>query len=126
MPKDLLLNGTWDLRDEILTYDLAEARRLGERADGWIPTPVPGDIHQGLIAAGRIQEPLLGLNSFDCAWTEARSWWYRKAFDYDSEWQDADAVELELEGLDSNAEVFLNGDHIGSHRNAFRPFGIRV
>jgi beta-mannosidase len=74
------LNGTWELRDEILTYDLANAPALSHQAEGWIPTPVPGDIHQGLVAAGRIAEPLLGLNSFDCRWTEERSWWFRRTF----------------------------------------------
>jgi beta-mannosidase len=127
------LNGTlwaephgeaWELRDEILTYDLANARALGHTTEGWIPTAVPGDIHQGLVAAGRIAEPLLGLNSFDCRWTEERSWWFRKRFELEREleWLNADVVELELNGLDSNAEVFLNGYPIGSHRNAFRPF----
>ena len=27
-----------------------------------------------------------------------------------------------MNGLDSSAEIFLNGHHIGSHRNTFRPF----
>ena len=66
------LNGAWDLRDEILSCDLAAAPNIGDQRDGWIPTPVPGDIHQGLIAAGRIREPLIGRNSFDCAWTGRR------------------------------------------------------
>ncbi|MBL7201844.1 MAG: beta-mannosidase [Anaerolineae bacterium] len=116
------LNGTWELRDEILSCDLSEAARLSELTGGWMPTPVPGDIHQGLIASGRIEEPLLGLNSYDCRWTEDRSWWFRKEFLVNPEWLEADAVELELDGLDSSAQVFLNGRHIGSHRNAFRPF----
>ena len=78
--EQMSLNGNWELRDEILTYDLSNARALSHLAEGWIPTPVPGDIHQGLVAAGRIAEPLLGLNSFDCHWTEQRSWWFRKTF----------------------------------------------
>ena len=69
--QEITLDGTWELRDEILTHDLASARHLSHVRDGWIATPVPGDIHQGLIAAGRIREPLLGLNSFDCRWTES-------------------------------------------------------
>jgi len=116
------LNGNWELRDEILSYDLANARDLSHTTKGWISTPVPGDIHQGLIAAGKIKEPLLGLNSFDCRWTEERSWWLRKVFAVETSFLDADRVELELNGLDSSAEIFLNGYHIGSHRNAFRPF----
>ena len=88
----------------------------------WISNPVPGDIHQGLLEAGRIEEPLVDLNSFDCRWTEDRSWWFRKTFEVPAEWFEADVIELELNGLDSNAEIFLNEVHIGSHRNAFRPF----
>ncbi|MBN1935609.1 MAG: beta-mannosidase [Anaerolineae bacterium] len=120
--EELRLNGIWDLRDEILTYPLDNAHVLSCQPDGWIAQPVPGDIHQGLIDAGRIKEPLLGLNSFDCAWTEQRSWWFRKTFAASAEWLYADMVELELNGLDSNAEIFLNGRHLGAHRNAFRPW----
>ena len=120
------LNGTWDLRDEILTYDLANARDLSHSEKGWMPTPVPGDIHQGLIDAGRIKEPLLGLNSFFCRWTERQSWWFRRRFEVTPEHLEADRVELELNGLDSNAEVFLNGYHVASHRNAFRPLVVDV
>ena len=122
-----LLNGKWELRDEILTCDLlSTAARLTTAADGWLAAPVPGDIHQALIAAGKIKEPLLGLNSFDCRWTEDRSWWYRKTFAAPAGWRDADGVELELNGLDSNAEIFLNGASLGSHRNTFRPFVVEV
>ncbi len=121
MHQELLLNGTWELRDGLLAWTAAEARRLTFAEEGWIPTPVPGDIHQGLVAAGRIPEPLLGLNTARCTWTEGRSWWYRTAFEAPAEWLDAEVVELELNGLDAGAEVFLNGLHVASHRNAFRP-----
>ncbi|HEY3289007.1 MAG TPA: beta-mannosidase, partial [Anaerolineae bacterium] len=84
--------------------------------------PVPGDIHQGLMGAGRIQDPLLGLNSFDCAWTEERAWWFRKRFATDPAWLRSDAVELELNGLDAEASIYLNGAHLGDHRSAFYPF----
>ena len=126
MCEEVSLNGEWQLRDEGLTCSLAEAPRLTDAAEGWIPTPVPGDIHQGLVAAGRIREPLLGLNSFDCRWTEDRSWWFRKTFEVDDRQMAAEVVELELNRLDSNAEVFVNGAHVGSHRNTFRPFVVDI
>jgi beta-mannosidase len=120
--KELSLNGKWQLRDEILNFNLANAGKLSESTDNWISQPVPGDIHQGLVAAGKIKEPLLGLNFFDCTWTEQRSWWFKRSFSVPKSWSNADIIELELNGLDSNAELFLNGIHIGSHRNTFRPF----
>ncbi|GEM_PF-2186859 len=120
--QQILLNGNWELRDEFLGFPLHDAFRLMHTQDGWITTPVPGDIHQGLLAAGKIKEPLIGLNSFDCQWTENRSWWYRKKFQMDDIIFQTDVIELEMHGLDANAEIFLNFHHIGSHRNAFRPF----
>ncbi len=120
--KETLLNGTWALIDEPLTTTARDAGRVLVRAEGWMPQPVPGDIHQGLMAAGRIRDPLLGLNSFDCAWTEDRSWWFRRTFPTDPAWPASDAVELELNGLDANASIFLNGHHLGDHKSAFYPF----
>lgn len=122
MEKTTLLNGQWDLREEIISCAPSEAPRIARASDGWIPTPVPGDIHQGLIAAGRITEPLLGINCFDCEWTEHRSWWFRRQFDFEPQWGEAEVVELEMDGLDSAAEIFLNDVHVGSHSSAFRPF----
>lgn len=126
MHEELRLEGVWELRDERLSADSRTAAQLTHLPDGWIPTPVPGAVHQGLLAAGRLKEPLVGLNSFDCRWVEDRSWWYRKLFTLPSGWLDSDIIELELHNLDSNAELFLNGAPIGSHRNAFRPLILDV
>ncbi|MBN1944016.1 MAG: beta-mannosidase [Phycisphaerae bacterium] len=120
------LNGRWELRDEPLTVSVKRAASLGAMKQGWIPTPVPGDIHQGLMAAGKIKDPLVGLNSFDCRWTENRSWWFRKTFTTQPGWRNAGIVELSLDGLDSNARIFLNGHFLGEHRNAYYPFVARI
>ncbi len=74
------------------------------------------------MAAGRIRDPLLGLNSFDCAWTEERSGCFRRTFPTDPAWLMSDAVELQLNGLDANASIFLNGHHLGDHKSVFYPF----
>lgn len=124
--QQLQLNGTWQLHDEPLAAGENDVARITGLVDGWIEQPVPGDIHQGLVLAGRIREPLEGLNSFDCRWTEDRSWWYRRQFDTDSNWLHSDAVELELNGLDSNASIYLNGTHLGDHSSAFYPFRIDI
>ncbi|MCL5997278.1 MAG: beta-mannosidase, partial [Chloroflexi bacterium] len=120
--KETLLNRTWELHDEALSLGVESAPSVTALTEGWIPQPVPGDIHQGLMDAGRVSDPLLGLNSFDCRWTEERSWWFRRGFPTESEWLQSDAVELELNGLDAHASIFLNGVHLGDHQNAFYPF----
>ncbi len=120
--EEIFLNGNWLLRDEAVDFKPSDACKLNDSAKGWINQPVPGDIHQGLIAAGRIKEPLVGLNFSDCRWTENRSWWFKKNFKITENHLKADLIELDLNGLDSNAEIFINDKYIGSHRNAFRPF----
>ena len=122
MKQELLLNGVWELHDDLLAFDPDQARRVNAMSEGWIAQPVPGDIHQGLIAAGKIQEPLLGMNSYACEWTEKRSWWFRRKFEVSPEMLQSEQVELELNGLDCKAEIFLNGVQIGSHPSAFYPF----
>ncbi|MCL4507655.1 MAG: beta-mannosidase [Chloroflexi bacterium] len=114
------LNGAWELHDEPLNETISPD--LVAQAPDWIAQPVPGDIHQGLMAAGRISDPLVGLNSFDCRWTEERAWWFRRRFPSEPGWLDSDAVELELNGLDANASIYLNGAHLGDQRSAFHPF----
>ncbi|MEK6793411.1 MAG: glycoside hydrolase family 2 protein [Spirochaetota bacterium] len=115
------LNGMWEITDEPIDLDITNADAVLAKSD-WISSPVPGDIHQGLISAGKITEPLTGVQSRECAWTEERSWWYKRTFDAPNGYADADAVELSMNGLDSNAVIFLNGVIIGRHVNAFRPF----
>jgi len=122
MRKEVILNGLWELHDDPLVYDPDQARRVNTFTKDWITQPVPGDIHQGLIAAGKIQDPLLGLNSYQCEWTEKRSWWFRHQFELSPEMILSEQVELELNGLDSNAYIFLNGSLIGKQISAFYPF----
>jgi beta-mannosidase len=110
------------LKEEPLSTRATDYGRVMDSADGWIEATVPGDVHVDLIAAGKIPEPLVGLNSIQCEWIEERSWWYKRTFATESEWLAADVVELELNGLDCMADVFLNGSYLGRHPSAFRPF----
>ena len=123
---DVSLAGTWELHDEPITCPPQAHRRIARRKRGWLPTPVPGDVREGLIAAGRMTEPLEGLNSFAGHWVEDRSWWLRRRFATTGAMRKARAVELVLDGLDAHASVFLNGRHLGDHPSAFRPFVARV
>ncbi len=90
--------------------------------DGWYPCALPCDVHVPLIEAGVIPEPLEADHCSASEWVEDRSWWFQKDFSYSKDTADDPSVELVLEGLDSEADVFLNGAHLGSHRSAFYPF----
>lgn len=117
------LNGKWDLRQERIDLDKTSITKVLLQKKNWIQTPVPGDIHQGLIGAGIIEEPSVGLNAKKATWTRDRSWWLRKIFSVTaSQLGQSQRIELVLDGLDCNAWIYINGKLIGEHYSAFRPF----
>ncbi len=114
MNKTLSLNGIWSMH----WCDIGQGMPAGASLLPSLPYSVPGDVHTPLIEAGLIKEPLYGLNSLDCRWVEEKEFWCEKTFTI-AESQLAPHMLLTFEGLDTTADVYLNGQHIGSHNNAF-------
>ena len=82
------------------------------------PYHVPGDVHTALQEAGLIQEPLIALNDLDLRWVEEKEFWCARRFTL----QKVDMRRhhrLTFEGLDCTADIYLNGQQIGGHDNAF-------
>ncbi|HEX2741637.1 MAG TPA: hypothetical protein VHM69_14425, partial [Rubrobacter sp.] len=89
--------------------------------EGWLPVPVPGDVHRALLDAGRIDDPYYDRNEGDCAWMEDREWWYRMTFDGPEDPLLPDErLRLVFHGLDTFATIWLNGEELGKHHNMFR------
>lgn len=83
-----------------------------------LPYQVPGDVHTPLIEAGLIQEPLQAMNSLDCRLVEDKEFWCERTF-FIAPQDLAGAMLLTFEGLDCTADVYLNGQYVGRHNNAF-------
>jgi hypothetical protein len=111
------LGGNWTLLDAPIKSPATPAS-LSRK--GWIACRVPGGVYDALIRAGRLPEPLIGLNSFKCKWIESRAWWFKRTFSLPAGTLRADAIELELDGLDANAVIVLNGTE---NRAAIRQRG---
>lgn len=47
--------------------------------------------------------------------------WYRKEFDMPADWKDK-KVELEFEGVFQEADIFVNGQAVGTHRGGYSGF----
>lgn len=116
------LNNGWMLRHEELCWGITMSQAVLDRMDGWITADLPCDVHMPLIREGIIKEPLEGDNFLSCEWIENRSWWFKKVFCIDDEVLNSDTIELSLDSLDAEADIFLNGFHLGHHKSAFYPF----
>jgi len=120
------LSGRWKVRGfdgqhgNIEQYIVEEA---DERT--FLDATVPGDIHLDLERIGQIGDCHYGLNAQAARWVEENIWLYRRTFDVP-----ADATRnhawLVFEGLDLKADIYLNGERIGEHDNAFVPCRLDV
>ncbi|MGN0866673.1 MAG: glycoside hydrolase family 2 protein [Oligosphaeraceae bacterium] len=88
-----------------------------------VPAKVPGNVELDLMAAGELQDPLVGLHSLALRPYESHQFWYETHFPT----PDFRDPELVFEGLDCFAEIWLNGKRVGASDNALveHRFAIR-
>lgn len=92
----------------------------------WSDAKVPGTVHQDLLNHNRIPNPFYGMNEEAVQWVENEDWMYRTSFVVDEQQLSRDAAVLELDGLDTYADVFLNGALILRSDNMFVGHKIEV
>lgn len=92
----------------------------------WSDAKVPGTIHQDLLNHNRIPNPFYGMNEEAVQWVENEDWMYRTSFVVDEQQLSRDAAVLEMDGLDTYADVFLNGALILRSDNMFVGHKIEV
>jgi len=90
----------------------------------WHRAQVPGSIHTDLFQNKLIPDPFFGTNEQQLQWIDTCDWVYRNIFTCSSQLLGSDEVELIFEGLDTYAEVTLNGERILSADNMFRRWTI--
>ena len=104
----LNLEGVWTL--------VIEERELH------IPITIPGDDHSALIKAGVIGDPYDRQNELDVQWVGRTSSVMHHTFSCTAELAALPQVTLDLESVDTFADVYLNETFIGSCSNMFRSY----
>ncbi|MET0359018.1 MAG: glycoside hydrolase family 2 protein, partial [Pararhizobium sp.] len=101
------LSGTWTLSSLDAKHTLT--------------MPVPGDVHSALLAAGIIPDPYVGRNEADVQWVAEQDWVLERTFDIDASELSGNWY-LDIESLDTVAEVYLNDEAVLHAENAFRRY----
>ncbi len=109
------LGGNYDLR--LLDAPNTAPAGLRDRA---IAASVPGQVHTDLMRAGELSNPDVGFGELEQAWIGHSRWSYSRTFEWTLQ---AGTTELVADGLDTVAEVFLNGQSIA--RTADQHIGYR-
>lgn len=99
------LNKNWNLKTDTLSIDL--------QVD--IPSVVQSDLYKNNI----IPHPYLGKVEQDLQWIPQREWDYFLKFDVDKTVFEKNNIELIFNGLDTYADVWLNGEKILHSDNMF-------
>ena len=86
----------------------------------WLPATVPGAVQTDLMALELIPDPYWRDDEAKVQWVGLSNWQYRKTFDVDAATLDRAHVDLVFEGLDTFADVYLNGHKVLSADNMFR------
>ncbi|HKZ09512.1 MAG TPA: glycoside hydrolase family 2 protein [Rhodanobacteraceae bacterium] len=92
----------------------------------WLPATVPGSVQTDLMALKLIPDPYWRDDEAKVQWVGLSNWQYRKTFDVDDATLDRAHVDLVFEGLDTFADVYLNGHEILSADNMFRRWRVPV
>lgn len=93
----------------------------------WAPcSQFPTEIHLELMRIGIIPHPYKAANEHRVQWVGKQSWDFRARVDIEPDFLKRQMAELEFDGLDTFAEVFLNGEHILSANNHFLPHKVCV
>ncbi len=100
------LNGLWSFRQ----HKTAE----------WMPATVPGGVHTDLLALGKIPDPFVADYEKQVQWIGDTDWEYRYAFNVAPELLKEAKQFLVCDGLDTLAEVSLNGKLLGKAENMYR------
>ena len=90
----------------------------------WYPVTVPGEIYTDLLRYNKIPDPFYGTNEQQVRWVENYDWTYKTTFELSSEMLSREHVDIVFDGLDTFAEVTLNGFSILSADNMFRQWTV--
>ena len=99
------------------------------RQVGWeefLPASVPGSVYHDLMQNGKMDDPFWRDNFPKALKRMDHDYEYKTEFAADKALLKSDAVLLRFEGIDTVADIFLNGEKLGHTENMHRTFEFEV
>ena len=112
--QSILLNQGWEFRQVTNLQGIAHVQ--------WLPAKVPGDVQLDLLRNKLIPEPFYRDNENRLQWIENADWEYRTTIPVTEKLLNRKNIELVFDGLDTCAQVYLNGTLLLTSDNMFRTY----
>ncbi len=119
------LNGQWKLYFEPECEGMIETPDLLPGSMKCIPATVPGNVEKDLMAAGLEDDPFFDVNLYNFRKYEFYHWWFVREFDAPASLM-GKKVELNFEGINTIADVFVNNILVGSAEDMMIPHTFRI
>jgi beta-mannosidase len=87
-----------------------------------IPIELPGDILSALLEAGIVPDPFSGEDESAVQWVGQKDWLLDREFFADEQFLSAPRIFLDLEVVDTFADIVINGRQVGSSADMFTRF----
>jgi len=97
-----------------------------EGSDHWMPAEVPGSVQWNLLKLDSIPNPFIGTNEDSVQWIENHRWVFTSTFSYSPSKRKRKKEVLKFNGLDTYAQVLLNGSMILDADNMHRTWEVDV
>ncbi len=116
----------WSIRQlpETIPDVAGLSRAAAAPDDTWLTARMPAQVHDVLLAHGRIADPHVGRNAAAAAWVGEHNWAYTCTFATPATAQGP--ILLRFDGLDTLATAYLNGTSIGDFDDMFRAYVVDV
>lgn len=108
----LSLDGNWEMRSE--------------QEKEWLSAHVPGSVFQNLLDAKRIEDPFYRDNEIDAKKVSEKDYFFRKRFCVSKELLEMEQVVLWCEGIDTIAEIYINGNSVLCCNNMHRTWEAEI
>jgi len=112
-------------KENVVRSDINSGWEFSREGSGeWLKASVPGCVHTDLLNNKKIDDPFFGLNEKKLQWIGYTDWTYKTTFDLSDDALAKQNVDMVFKGLDTYAEVILNGRQVLKADNMFREWRV--
>ena len=109
-----------------IVTDLNQWRFRSSGDSVWTDAKVPGTVTNDLFVQNRIPDPFVGDNAIKMQWISETDWEYETTFAVTDSLFNKPHHQLQFDGVDTYADVYLNGQLVLQTDNAFRRWNVDV
>lgn len=117
--RKILLDTNWKMRQ---LQEASQCHTCEDADSEYIPAVVPGSVYCDLLAAGRMENPYWKDNEDAALKLMDYNYEYVTTFETDDDLMNSTEILLVFEGLDTLADIYLNGEKLGYADNMHRTW----